>query len=163
VLLSPFAISRRSMLLVRRMQSTGAAPSLSGASSRTNAAPSCGSRRRALCFSPLGPARACRPPLFAAAVAPGEPLPQATRVVALMRLGASPTVPSLCSARSVGPKTARGRQPPSTSSTAGQLTTDGPPPTPNHPAATSSSTPSASCCSPTSPPAPATSPSVCHR
>jgi hypothetical protein len=77
-----------------------------------------------------------------------------------MRLGASPMVSSLCSARSVGPKTARGRQPPSTSSTAGHLTTNGPPPAPNHPVATSSSTPSASCSSPTSPPTPATSPPV---
>jgi hypothetical protein len=118
---------------------------------------------RARCFSPSGLARVRSPPLFTAAAAPGEPPPQATRVVALMRLGASPIVPSSCSARSAGPKTARGRQLPSTSSTAGHLTTDGSPPAPNHLAATSPSTPSTFGCSPTSPPTPATSPPVCRR
>jgi hypothetical protein len=88
--------------------------------------------------------------------------PQATHVVALMRLGASPTVSSSCSARSAGLKTAWGRQPPLTSSTAGHLTTDGPPPAPNHLAVTSSSTPPVSYCSPPSPPTPAASPPVCR-
>jgi hypothetical protein len=54
-----------------------------------------------------------------------------------MRLGASPIVSSSCSACNTGSKTARGRQPPSTFSTAGHLTTDGTPPAPNHPAASS--------------------------
>jgi hypothetical protein len=115
------------------------------------------------CFSPSGLARACCPPLFTAAAVPGEPPPQATHVVTLMRFGASPTVSSSCSAHRAGPKTARGRQPPSTSSTTRHLTTDGPPPAPNHPAATSSSTPPTSCCSLTSPPTTTTSPPVCHR
>jgi hypothetical protein len=136
---------------------------LSGASSRTNAVPSHGSRCHALCFSPTGPARAHRPPLFTAVATLGEPPPQATRIVAVMGLGKSLTMLSSCSARSAGPKTARGLQPPSTSSTVGHLTTDGPPPALNHPATTSSSTQLASCCSSTSPPAPATSPPVYRR
>jgi hypothetical protein len=151
------------MLLVHWMQPTGAASSLSGATSRTNAASSCASRRRAVCFSPSGPARARRPPLFDAATVPSEPPPQANCVVTLMCLGASPTMPSSCFGRIVELKTARGHQPPSTSSTAGHLTMDGPPPAPNHPTTTSSNTPLVSCCSPTSPPVPTTSPPVCRR
>jgi hypothetical protein len=119
--------------------------------------------RHALCFSPSGTARSRHPPLFAVATKPSEPPPQATHVVALMRLGASPTVLSSCSAHSAWSKTAWGCLPPLTSSTAGRLNTDGPPPGPNHPAATSSSTPPVSCYSLTSPPTPVTSPSVCRH
>jgi hypothetical protein len=83
---------RRSVLLVRRTPLIGDAPPPSGESSLSNTASSCGPERRALYFSPTSRAPARRPPLFAATVAPDEPPPQSTLVVALMRIRASPTV-----------------------------------------------------------------------